>query len=348
MNPVIRLLPAFCLLLSGCTSRDNPRPDATPDLLAVPLHFPQRPDPDYNLMTREGVILGRKLFFEPLMSGNNRIACASCHHQDKAFTDGISLTSIGFSGNRLHRNTQAIINLAWVTNGLFWDGGSTNLESLAIGPITHLDEMGQNILELPQKLAQTGNYTLLFENAFPAEKEEGITTQKILKALGQYLRTVISADSRYDKYILGQLSLRDTEQRGLRVFDSKCSSCHRRDKHLFTDNLYHNIGLESAFSEANERTEQGRYRITFNPDDMGKFRTPTLRNLSYTAPYMHDGRFQTLDEVLDHFQRGIRYTATTSPYLADFSLSDEEKEALKHFLKTLDDEKFVNNPAFRP
>lgn len=338
----------FSFILSACSSGDRVEPDEMTGLPAPLQHFPPMPEVDYNPMTKDGVVLGRKLFFEPLMSGNNKISCASCHHQDKAFTDGVSLSSIGFSGNRLHRNTQAIINLAWATNGLFWDGGSTNLESLAIGPITHLDEMGQNVLELPQKLERSGHYKLLFENAFPSEKSEGITTQKILKALGQYLRTIVSADSRYDQYILGKLSLTDREQRGLTVFDTKCASCHSRDKHLFTDNLYHNIGLDDTFSEANERVEQGRYRITFNPDDMGKFRTPTLRNISYTAPYMHDGRFGTLEEVLDHFQHGIRHTATTSPYLSGFTLSDVEKDLLQVFLKTLDDEAFVTNPALRP
>lgn len=334
------------LILVSCQSTEEPFNENS--FLVSPPHFPDYPEVSYNPSTQKGIELGRKLFFEPLLSGNNKISCGTCHQQKLAFTDGVQFSNSGLSGNLLHRNTPALINLAWANNGLFWDGGSTNLESLSIGPITHLDEMGLNILELPAKLKGRENYDALYGEAFPAEKQEGITTQKTLKAIAQYIRTLTSANSKYDQYILGKTTLSEKERQGLQIFDTKCSSCHNRKNHLFTDDEYHNIGLDSVFRIENERAAQGRFRITFRSEDMGKFRTPTLRNLGFTAPYMHDGRFNTLDEVLGHFQNDIKYSSVTSPILKDFSISNEEKELLKLFLKTLDDETFLTNSHFKP
>lgn len=327
------------MTLFSCQSKDEPvKEDILP---SHPPHFADFPYIEYNPTSVKGIELGRKLFFDPYLSANNKISCGTCHQQHLAFTDGVKFSNAGLSGVFLHRNTPPLINLAWANNGLFWDGGSTNLESLSIGPITHLDEMGQNILELPEKLKKRDNYKQFFDEAFPNEKNEGITTQKTLKAIAQYVRSLVSANSKYDQYILGKASFTEREKLGLQIFDTKCSSCHSRKDHLFTDNEYHNIGLDEIFTAENERAEQGRYRITFKPEDMGKFRTPTLRNISYTAPYMHDGRFTTMNEVLDHFQNGIKFTATTSPILKALTLSNEEKELLKEFLKTLDDPGFT-------
>lgn len=352
VNVALAYARLFCFLLifSGCRPEKDPEPDKVSSLLTVPAHFKPYRTLSNNPTTKAGVKLGRQLFFETLLSGNNRISCATCHQQQKAFTDGLALGNLGLSGNFLHRNSPALINLAWAEEGLFWDGGATNLESLSIGPITHLDEMGLNILELPAKLGGNQVYQQLFKDAFPLGTDQTITTQKTLMALAQYIRTLVSAGSKYDRFITDPQAnlLTGPELEGLAVFDAKCASCHSRDQHLFTDNHFHNIGLDDFFSPEGERQAQGRYRITFRNEDMGKFKTPTLRNLVYTAPYMHDGRFNTLEQVLDHFSTGIKPSPTLAEELRQMTLSGQEKKVLLAFLSTLNDPEFVNNALYRP
>lgn len=351
----LKTVPALLLLLTlgmgACQPTEDIDPttnDGVAELMKTPAHFPALPDVSYNRQTIEGVRLGRKLFFETSLSGNNQISCVTCHLQEKAFTDGVALTTKGQSGALLFRNTPGLTNLAWATNGLFWDGGATNLESLSIGPITHLDEMAQNILELPAELAAKENYVQLFDAAFPDEKATGITTPKVLKALAQYMRTLNSGNAKYDQFIQKTAQLTEAEQRGMAVFDAKCATCHQRSQHLFTDNVFHNNGLDSEFTDiSHERAAQGRFRITFKNEDLGKYKTPTLRNLSFTAPYMHDGRFKTLEEVLNHYASGIKASPSLDTSLRDFTLSSQEKSDLLSFLKTLDDESFTKNKNFK-
>ncbi|MBB3841429.1 cytochrome c peroxidase [Runella defluvii] len=346
------LLLGLTLGMGACQPTEDIDPtanDGVSELMKTPTHFPVLPDVPYNRQTVEGVRLGRKLFFETSLSGNNQISCATCHLQEKAFTDGVALTTKGQSGAALSRNTPGLTNLAWATNGLFWDGGATNLESLSIGPITHLDEMAQNILELPSELGAKENYIQLFEAAFPDEKATGITTPKVLKALAQYMRTLNSGDAQYDRFVQKNVQLTEVEQRGMNIFDAKCATCHQRTQHLFTDNVFHNNGLDSEFTDiAHERAAQGRFRITFKTEDLGKYKTPTLRNLSFTAPYMHDGRFKTLEEVLEHYSSGIKNSPSLDNNLRNFTLSNQEKSDLLSFLKTLDDENFTKNKNFKP
>lgn len=338
------------MFLCSCKKMQEVKPNDEVDLLLqIPSHFPTLPQVSFNPTDKKAIILGRKLFFDVNLSSNNRISCASCHMPQKAFTDGVALTNIGVSGASLHRNSMPLFNLAWNTTGLFWDGGATNLESLSIGPLTHPDEMAENILSLPLELSQDQEYVTLFAEAYP-EENGSITIQKILKALAQYMRVLISARSRYDLSILypNVQVFNDLERKGLQIFDKKCNSCHDRSKHLFTDNQFHNNGLDNHFSTAHEMVAMGRYRITFKQEDIGKFKTPSLRNLSYTAPYMHDGRFATLQEVLNHYKSGVKDYPTLAPQLKSISLTDEEIQALIAFLKTLDDEQFVNNQLFKP
>jgi cytochrome c peroxidase len=345
MKKVIVVL--VCLSLWSCNPAENPEPEnPVTGLLILPTHFPQPEMLTGNPTTVDGVFLGRKLFFDPILSGNNQISCETCHEQAKAFTDGVAFSSKGLSGNFLHRNSPVLINLAWANNGLFWDGGAKNLESLIIGPITHLDEMGQNVLELPEELQRAGDYAKLFDKAFPNDSEKGITTPKILKAIAQYIRTLNSSDSKYDQYILNKLQLSESEQAGMKIFDVKCASCHTRKTHLFTDNLFHNNGLDTVFTEEFENANKGRYRITYKEEDLGKFKTPTLRNLAYSSPYMHDGRFETLEQVLNHYSSGIQDFPTLDSSLRGLSLSAAEKELLLAFLLTLNDESFVNSREF--
>ncbi len=335
------------LLLTACHTTPDLSPIAPEnDLLMVPGHFPAQPVVSYNPTTVDGVILGRMLFYDPVLSGNNQVSCATCHHPDKAFADGVAFTRLGVSGRSLHRNSPALINLAWDTGGFFWDGGATNLESQIIGPLSHPDEMGQNVSALAAELADNAAYPKLFARAFPGDKD--ISTQNVLKAIAQFMRTLVSANSPYDAFVLGKGGQTELEKAGMVVFDSKCAVCHTRKTNLFTDSDFHNNGLDDTYPADEERIAMGRFRITEKAADLGKFKTPTLRNLAYTAPYMHDGRFQTLDQVLTHYAAGIKHSVTLDTSLRDITLSAGERTALLAFLNTLNDVSFTQKTLFKP
>lgn len=316
--------------------------------LTVPANFPNYKDDLENPLTIEGIELGRILFFDKRLSGNNSISCGSCHSQNLAFSDGISLSNIGVSGNVLPRHSPALINLAWATNGLFWDGGATNLESQAFAPLTSVDEMHQNLTELEYELKQVPNYVKQFKLVF----NDVIKSVYVVKALSQFQRSLISGNSKYDKYIRKEegATLSNLELAGLNLVNSKCRSCHAGE--LFTDYSYHNNGIDSDFTDDHEGIYQGRYRVTQIPSDMGKFKTPTLRNIMLTAPYMHDGRFKNIDEVLDHYNSGLKNSITVDQMLFQNStqlgipISLNEKEAIKAFLNTLTDNDFISNKKF--
>lgn len=293
--------------------------------------------PPQNPLTPEGVALGAKLFFEPLLSGNDRISCATCHQPARAFTDGQALSTLGISGKPLARHVPTLFNLAWADSGLFWDGGAKNLESLSVAPLTHPDEMGQELKALPAELEAAG-YRPLFQKAFGADT---ITTAAILRALAQFQRTLISANTRYDRWQKQEPGavLSAVEQQGLRLFERDCASCHRPP--LFTDHRFHNNGLDSIFSDEGEGMGLGRYRISNREEDVGRFKTPTLRNIGLTAPYMHDGRFQTLEQVIDHYTGPLAHSPTLAPALrqntALLRYQEAERQALLAFLLTLTD-----------
>ncbi|MBB4109647.1 cytochrome-c peroxidase [Pedobacter zeae] len=317
--------------------------------LDIPSNFPKATDDPDNPLTEQGVALGRLLFYDTRLSGSNKLSCASCHRQELAFSDGVARSNIGESGQPLPRHAPALINLAWAKSGLFWDGGSTNLESQAFGPLTSEDEMHQNLSELEDELKAIPDYVKRFKDAFGT----GVKSASIVKALAQFERTLISANSRYDKYIRKEngAALTDAEIRGMALVNTKCRSCHSGE--LFTDDGYHNNGIDSDFSNASlDGLFQGRSRITYNLLDLGKFKTPTLRNVSLTAPYMHDGRIKTLKDVLEHYNKGIQVSPTTDVLLfqnngeAGIPLSLQDKSDIIAFLNTLTDEQFVRNTKF--
>ncbi|RZK67960.1 MAG: c-type cytochrome [Pedobacter sp.] len=317
--------------------------------LKAPSNFPIVVDDVDNPLTIEGVELGRLLFYDNRLSGSNRLSCASCHRQEIAFSDGVALSQIGESARTLTRHAPALINLAWANNGLFWDGGSTNLESQAFAPLASEDEMHQNLDQLKVELKAIPEYVKKFKLAFNGE----ITPALVVKALAQFQRTLISANAKYDQYIRKEnaTTLNQQELRGLILVDSKCQGCHSGA--LFTDNNYHNNGIDEDFSNtALDGLYQGRYRISYNPSDLGKYKTPTLRNIALTAPYMHDGRFNTLSEVMDHYQHGIKVSTTTDILLfqkngsVGIALTDEDKKDIIAFLHTLTDDQFIHNNNF--
>ncbi len=309
--------------------------------------------PEDNPLTKDGVALGRMLFYEELLSANNKVSCGTCHKQRLAFTDGLR-QSVGVDGTPTKRNSMSLSNLLWVRS-LFWDGRSDGLEQQAIVPLTDPHEMGQSLEASSKKLKGTKTYPVLFEKAFGTKEING---DRIVKALSQFERTLISADSKYDQYLRGEYKLTESELNGLNLFSSgpqpdknirggNCLHCHGMPK-TFSD-IFHNNGLDSVYSD------RGRAEITTNDADNGRFRVPTLRNIAVTGPYMHDGRFNTLEEVINHYSDHIKQSETLSPFIGEVSneegaiglrLTEKEKTDIIAFLHTLTDKNFISNPEF--
>ncbi len=333
----------FLILFSGCSSEDDQPEDILPSAyrLNAPDYFGTPIEHSENKLTLEGIELGRKLFYDPILSKNNTISCASCHHQQQAFADQRS-PSVGDSKFELERNSPTLFNLAWKTD-FFWDGGAFNLESQILGPLTHADEMASNLNELLHKLKNHPTYPSLFQKAF----EDTIKTKYVLYALAQFQKTLISKNTSYDLFREKKYSYTSQELMGKSLFEKNCTSCHSYPH--FSDFDYHNNGLDSSFNFNDpEDLKWGRYRITFLDQDKGKYHTPSLRNIAVSAPYMHDGRFKTLPEVIEHYSRGIKNSDFTSPELPKngFQFSLEEKQALEAFLISLTDEPFLTNSSF--
>ena len=303
------------------------------------------PSPSRNPLTEAGIALGRRLFYDASLSVDGTVACATCHVQAKAFSDGLPLSSDGVSGQLLGRHAPVLQNLAWHDQGLFWDGGATDLESLVVAPLSHPDEMASEPADVVARLQDDPSYLADFEAAFGAAPN--ITY--LMRAVAQFMRILVSGTSRYDAFIAGEAELTDGETRGLAVFQARCASCHPPP--FFSDHDFHNLGLESEFSDDPEDLRKGRGRITEDEADYGKFKTPSLRNLRVSKPYLHDGRFWTLREVLERY-RNLPDHADLDPLLrsaqgdAGLDLSDQELDDLEAFLLTLEDPTYLSNEAF--
>jgi cytochrome c peroxidase len=332
------LLLIFMLFVTSC-KKENIEAHSTNilDKPILPEHFPP---PNYkfsnNPYSKEGFELGRKLFFDPILSVNGTIACASCHHQKDAFSDGGKTFSIGINNQLSDRNSPPVFNMAWNTS-FMWDGGINHIEIMPFSPIINPKEMGEDLSNVVQKLQSHPAYPALFKKVFD---KPTVTDQQLFWALAQYMGNLVSANSRYDYFIRGEDALSQQELAGLQLFRQHCAACHQEP--LFTDYLFHNNGLDTTF------TDEGRYRITLDPTDMGKFKTPTLRNIAFTAPYMHDGRLQSIEAVINHYSSGIEHSATLSAKLPanGISLTDKEKSDLIHFLHALSDFQFLQNTEF--
>jgi cytochrome c peroxidase len=341
-----RIAAAALLGLLALSCSREPSDDAS-DEDAEPVRVPANlgatlPEPDRNPTTAEGVALGRALFFDRRLSGPNTIACADCHQPERCYSDG-RVRSVGASGEPLLRHTPALINLAWA-DGTFWDGGAKNLESQVFGPLASPDEMAADVRTLVAELRADLSLRIAFERAFPGQ---GLTLGTIARALAQFERSLVFADSPYDRRVASRMGgepsepASELEERGYVQFLQWCGSCHIPDQ--FTDFGYHDIGLEPTHSDEHERLAWGRGRISEDPRDRGAFKTPTLRNVAITAPYMHDGRFATLEQVLDHYRHGV----VESPNLAielrgrdrkpGLEISDDQSAAIIAFLHTLTD-----------
>jgi len=309
--------------------------------------------PDDNPTTQQGAYLGRMLFYENALSANNQISCATCHQQKLAFTDGKQF-SLGVDGSLQPRNTMSLANLLWVRH-FFWDGRADGLEQQAETPLTAVHEMGQSLEVAVQKLQAKKVYNTYFSKAFGTDS---ITPGRIVKALAQFERTLVSANSKYDQYLQGSYQPTASELNGIALFyanpdpvakvrGAACGHCHAGPK-TFSE-LFHNNGLDSLPKDA------GRETITSQAFDRGRFRVATLRNIALTAPYMHDGRFKTLEEVLSHYNEHVIQSNTLSPFLQGISntgnghsldLTEQEKTDIIAFLHLLTDSSFITNKQF--
>lgn len=321
-------------VVAACSLKSKNPPYTFPETPAG-----QVPQPERNPATRKGVELGRKLFFDAKLSVDSSVSCMTCHKPPMAFTDGRSLTTLGVTGNRLLRHSPALFNLAWY-EGLFWDGGSKNLESQVFGPLTHPDEMGIDLFDLVERLRADKTYRRMFREAFG---EDTITTQGISRAISQYQRTLLSFGSHYDKVKAGKEEFTPLEAEGEKVYLSFCASCHPAP--LFTDVGYHANGIDTLITDrSHELMYWGRYRITNDSADIGRYKTPSLRNLGFTAPYMHDGRFGNIDDVFAHYFQNHEGNPLADELLKDKdykAVDAQQKKALKAFLYTLNDSAFV-------
>lgn len=306
--------------------------------LIIPKGFPK---PYYDLkknkITPAGFLLGRKLFHDPILSLDSSTSCSSCHQRFAAFAHIDHKLSHGINGLIGKRNVPAIQNMIW-QNSFMWDGGINHLDLQPIAPITSAVEMNEQLSNVISKLQHKEEYVASFRNAFG---DTAISSEKMLKAISQFIALMISSDSRYDKYMAGKEKFSEQESAGLKTFRARCASCHREP--LFTDNSFRNIGLfpDTALNDS------GREAITGKAEDFFKFKVPSLRNVEMTYPYMHDGRFKNLALVLNHYSQGKFYSAyTDSSIVALKGLTTEEKDNLMAFLKTLTDKTFLYDRRF--
>ena len=362
---ILGFLLALLALAVSCkkSSTDTPEPkpsDNTPTPLqwTKPSYFP---DPVYDLsknpLTVEGVELGKFLFYDGILSRTDNIGCGTCHQQQAAFTHHGHDLSHGVDDKIGTRNAPSVQNMAWNAS-FFWDGGVHDMDMVPPVPIQNKVEMDERVGNVIEKLKKTPvagatkqvDYPKMFKAAFGSDS---ITADRMMQALSQFMMTMVSATSRYDYFLRGDASaLTAQEKDGLSIFKQKCASCHVGE--LFTDQKFRNNGLVP-----NRINDQGRYNITLNAEDRLKFKVPSLRNVGLTAPYMHDGRFTTLEQVLDHYANdkpaskdSIYVSPTLDPLLnvagqkRGISLTSAEKQSIIAFLKTLNDDDFIKDKRF--
>jgi len=343
-------------------------PNAIPYNLTIPKYFPTLLNiPDDNPLTEEGVKLGRYLFYDGRLRGylgnnpDSLMSCATCHLQKNAFECGIDHPkynggkTMGVTGIETPHFMMPLFNLVFNNNGYFWNGmiynenpdrQFRNLEDIVRMGIVAPHEMNSTVERSVETIKSIPMYPPMFKAAFGTDE---VTAERIYKAIAQFIRTLISANSRFDKYIRGEEQLSAEELQGFILFTTEegadCFHCHGGDGNvLMTTNLYYNNALDSVFSDSRDR-----FAVTGNPKDIGSYRAPSLRNIAVTAPYMHDGRFKTLDEVIDFYSEGLHASQYVHPLMHKINdggamLTPKQKQQLKSFLNTLTDDEFLTNP----
>jgi cytochrome c peroxidase len=325
----------------------------TPYTLSVPKGWPTPEIPANNPMTVEGIELGKMLFYDPILSVDSTISCSSCHSIQGAFTDNLAV-SRGVQNRTGKRSSMSLVNLVFAKKGLFWDGRVQNLEQQALLPVEDHVEMAENWTVAEQKLRRHKNYPTLFRKAFGITKKEEITKDLTAKAIAQFERNIISKDSKYDKFKQDpeKNPLSDDELIGYQMFDNvtpslpdaQCGHCHSGSS--LTVDGYRNNGLQDA-SDFDSFKDKGFGEFTKNKYDNGLFRVPTLRNMGFTAPYMHNGSIATVEDMMQHYMSGGKYSPTKDPLIQQIKLNSIQKKQVIAFLKTLDDSTFINNAAYK-
>lgn len=322
--------------LMGCADHDDPASVPIDPAIVIPPGFPAFEAPADNQPTPERVALGRQLFYDRRLSRTHEVSCGSCHFQEHAFADPARV-SRGVDGKTGTRNAPALVNLAW-GKSFFWHGGAASLEIQAVGPIKNPLEMDLTLAEASERLEQDRALLEAFERAY----DEGPSESTIPRALASFVRSLISADNPYDRYLAGAgAALSPAAVRGEAIFNGEkgeCFHCHAGIN--FTNNGFRNDG------SADDDPDQGRYEVTLKESDIGKFKVPTLRNIAVSGPYMHDGSLATLDDVIDAYVAGGRGHPNTDPTIAPLALTDDDKADLRAFLESLTDDGFLNEPRF--
>lgn len=300
------------------------------------------PEPIYNFkenpITEAGFQLGRKLFYDPKLSRDNTISCANCHLQFTGFTHVDHAVSHGIDGRKGTRNSPVLINLAW--NSTFhWDGGVNHLDVQAINPIQHFAEMDNTLEKVLNYVNDSKEYRSAFFNVYG---DSSATSKSLLRAFSQFTTSLVSSNSKYDQYVRGEIDFSKQEKKGLKLFEKHCNSCHTAP--LFNSNAYASNGL----SIDTTYNDLGRYGITKSGSDSLQFRIPTLRNIEHTYPYMHDGRYRKLRQVIKYYAEELD---RSNPYLSeklkfDMKLTENDQKDLIAFLCTLTDRTFLYNRKF--
>lgn len=344
MKNIYKLL-VLSLLFWSCTSNnDDSDYQNVPIDFQVPSNFPPLA---YNMatnpLTQKGFELGKKIFYDGRLASDGVVSCGFCHIQEDAFTHHGHTFSHGVGEGVGTRNAPPVQNMAFQTQ-FFWDGAANHIELLSMIPIANEQEMDGNIINIINMMKNDAEYKKLFAQAFPNQE---INSEYMLKALAQFMTMLTSSNSRFDKYRRNEAggTLTSNELAGYVLFNQKCASCHATD--IFTDNSFRNNGLPINPT----LNDKGRFRVTENEEDKYKFKVPSLRNIEKTAPYMHDGRFFTLDAVLNHYDSGVATTQNLDASLSSsgtlgIPLTPTEKLQLIAFLKTLTDNEFLTNPKF--
>ena len=330
------------LTLIGCQTNDDDGYTNVLVELEVPAHFPEV---TYNLtnnpLTKNGIELGRKLFYEGAVSSTGTVSCGTCHEQKYAFTHHGHTFSHGVNDLEGTRNTPPVQNMAFLEN-FAWDGATGHLDLFPIIPITTEVEMNETLENVIEKLKNKAGYKALFADAF----DDGeVNSENFLLALSQFMVTMVSADAKYDKYIRNEEQLTEDEQQGLAIFEQKCASCHATA--LFSDGSFRNNGLQPN----PKLNDLGRSKVTGFEADNYKFKVPSLRNIAVTAPYMHDGRFGSLEAVLAFYNSGVVDSNTLDPLLHNngslgIPTTEQERTVLIAFLNTLTDNTFLEDDRF--
>ncbi|HYV37717.1 MAG TPA: cytochrome c peroxidase [Gemmataceae bacterium] len=304
--------------------------------------------PANNQLTDDGATLGRVIFYDKRVSSSNTTACASCHHQKNAFTDPERFSK-GHEGKRVDRHAMALGDLRYYSRGrFFWDERAPTLEAQVLMPMQSKVEMGADLNKLVTLMSKDAKYPELFSKAFGTKE---VNKDRISKALAQFIRSMVSYQSKYDEGLIKANGVRNNfpnftaqENAGKTLFLQRCANCHMtggQSAHFFMNQTLNN-GLDND----TRKTDGGVGDITLRGNDVGKFKSPSLRNVEFTAPYMHDGRFDTLEKVIEHYSSGVKQHPNRDGRVRNFNFSAAQKASLVAFLKTLSDTHFITDPKF--